>query len=87
MPSWIEDRMLDKDEVVEVTKLSASSIEEQVRQGSLPRPRVLSPKRTAWLASDVVDWMRNRPPSDLAPPPNTGAKKPRAGTAGPAVPA
>jgi prophage regulatory protein len=88
MPKWIEDRMLDKDELVEVTKLSASSIEEQIRQGSFPRPRVLSPKRTAWLASEVVEWMRNRPASDLPPPPNTSAKKSRrAGTAGPAVPA
>jgi prophage regulatory protein len=87
MPAWIEDRMLDKDEVSEVTKLSASNIEEQVRQGTFPKPRVLSKKRTAWLASDVVEWMRDRPASDLPPPPNTGAKKPRAGAAGPAVPA
>lgn len=68
MPAWIEDRMLDKDEVADVTKLSASTIEEQVRQGSFPKPRVISKKRTAWLASEVVEWMRERPASERKVP-------------------
>lgn len=76
MTSWPE-RMLSKQELQEITQLSASTIEEQIRQGAFPRPRLISARRTAWLASEVYEWMRSTPYSDLPPPPNTGAPKPR----------
>lgn len=88
MSSTLPNRMLDKEELPEITKLSVTTIEELVRQGEFPKPRQLSKRRCAWLASDVMEWMENLPPSDLPPPANTGAKKPRrGGAAAPAVPA
>lgn len=81
------DLIYDREELPAVTKLSLSTIEEEIRQGRFPRPRRLSKKRTAWLAADIAKWAAELPVSDLPPPPNTGAKKPRAGAASPALPA
>jgi prophage regulatory protein len=75
-----------KDELPEVTGLSMSTIDEQIRQDEFPKPRKLSAKRVGWLDTDLRAWAQERPVSDLPPPPNTGAKKPRrAGAAGQAV--
>lgn len=67
----------DKEELPEVTKLSLSTIEEEIRQGRFPKPRLLSRRRCGWLASDIQAWADALPTADLPPPPNTGAKKPR----------
>lgn len=57
--------------------LSKSTIEEERRQGRFPQPRLLSGRKVGWLISEVENWLESRPVSDLPPPPNTGAKKPR----------
>lgn len=59
--------------------LSKSTIEEERRQGRFPQPRKLSGRRVGWLVSEIEAWLASRPVSDLPPPPNTGAKKPRPG--------
>lgn len=83
-----EELVYTKEELPTVTKMSASTIEEEIRNGNFPPPRELSKRRVGWLAWEIRDWLAKRPVSGFAPPPNTGAKKPRrAGTAGPAAPA
>jgi prophage regulatory protein len=67
----------DREDLPRVTKLSLSTIEEEIRQGRFPKPRLLSARRCGWLERDLREWAENLPVSDLPPPPNTGAKKPR----------
>lgn len=67
--------------------LSKSTIEEERRQGRFPQPRQLSGRRVGWLVSEIEAWLASRPVSDLPPPPNTGARKPRRDAAAPAAPA
>lgn len=57
--------------------LSRSTIEEERRQGRFPAPRQLSGRRVGWLVNEIEEWLANRPVSELPPPPNTSAKKPR----------
>ncbi|MDO9277671.1 MAG: AlpA family phage regulatory protein [Polaromonas sp.] len=48
-----------------------------LRQGVFPKPRRVSPARVVWLVRELTDWMESRPVSELLPPRNTGAAKPR----------
>ena len=57
--------------------MSVSTMEKLVRQGSFPKPRKVSAKRVVFLVRELVEWLESRPVSDLLPPPNTGAPKPR----------
>lgn len=57
--------------------LSESTIQQLVRNGDLPAPRRLSGRRVGWLVREIETWAEGRPVSELLPPPNTGAKKPR----------
>lgn len=43
----------------------------------LPKARQLSGRRVGYLVREIEAWGESRPVADLAPPPNTGAKKPR----------
>ncbi len=61
----------------EYVVLSVSTMEKLVRQGTFPRPRQVSPKRVAFLVRELTEWLESRPVSELLPPPNTGASKPR----------
>lgn len=67
---------LDRAGVAAYLSLSESTIEKLTREGGFPRPRLLSSKRCGWLVSELDEWLAQRPVSDLAPPPNTGAPKP-----------
>ena len=64
-------------ELAFVLSLSESGIQELVRQGDLPHPRVLSTRRVGWLVREIEEWAENRPNSNLLPPANSGARKPR----------
>lgn len=68
---------LDLHAVAVCVALSESTVQELVRQGQFPKPRQLSGRRVAWLVREVSEWAESRPASDLPPPPNTNAKKPR----------
>ncbi|MDD3481832.1 AlpA family transcriptional regulator [Azovibrio restrictus] len=57
--------------------LSVSTFQELVRLKIAPQPRKLSGRRVGWLVRELEEWAESRPVSDLSPPPNTGAKKPR----------
>lgn len=67
----------EKSELPGATTLSESTIEEEIRQERFPKPRQLAGRRVGWLVEEVLEWARTRPVSDQAPPPNTGARKPR----------
>ena len=72
-----------KEELPDVVGLGGSTIERGVAEGWFPPPRQLSPGRVGWLAWEIFDWLDSRPISTIAPPANTGARKPR--TAAPAA--
>lgn len=57
--------------------ISESTLQHLVRRGDFPKPRQLSARRVGWLTREVEAWAESRPHSDLPPPPNTGAPKPR----------
>lgn len=63
--------------VAAMVSLSEASIQKMVREEAFPRPRQLSGRRVAWLLREVNEWAEGRPHSDLPPPHNTGARKPR----------
>ncbi len=65
------------EETAEILSLSVSTVQELVRTQNLPAPRKLSGRRVGWLVRELEEWAEARPVSDLLPPPNTGAKKPR----------
>lgn len=68
--------------------LSVTTFSKEVQEGRAPMPRKLSDRRVAWLRAELDAWLLSCPVSDLAPPPNTGARKPRPGCAiKPAAPA
>lgn len=72
-----DELFYEKHELPRVTKLGMTTIQEEMRQGHFPKPRQLSPNRVGWLAREVEAWAESRPVSSIAPPKNTGAKKPR----------
>lgn len=68
---------LDLPAVVQAVALSESTVQELVRQGQFPPPRQLSGRRVGWLVRELEAWAESRPVSQLLPPPNTGASKPK----------
>jgi len=50
------DRFLRRDQVQDLTGLSTSTLYEQMQRGDFPRPIRITPKRVAWLESDVTEW-------------------------------
>lgn len=72
---------LDLATVAETLSVSISTIQKLTREcPDFPKPRQLSARRVGWLAKELVAWAERRPVSDLAPPPNTSAKKKRLST-------
>jgi prophage regulatory protein len=68
---------VDLETLLQIVPLGKSTIEEEQRLGNFPRPRKLSGRRVGWLMADIEEWANSRPVSDLPPPANTGAPKPR----------
>jgi prophage regulatory protein len=75
--STIPPLYLDLSGVAATLSVSESTVQALVRSGDLPKPRRVSKNRVGWLYREVESWAENRPESDIPPPPNTGAKKPR----------
>lgn len=69
--------IVDLATAAEVVSLSESTLQEMVRKKTFPAPRKMSDRRVGWLMREIEEWAENRPASDLLPPPNTGAKKPK----------
>ncbi|MDF3822660.1 AlpA family phage regulatory protein [Leptospira sp. 96542] len=68
----------DKEHAAAYCCISETTLEKGVREGNFPKPRQLVGRRVGWLVEELDEWARTRPVSELLPPPNTGAKKPRA---------
>ncbi|WP_035608258.1 helix-turn-helix transcriptional regulator [Hylemonella gracilis] len=74
----IKPALLDKEQAATYCCISETTLEKGVREGNFPPPRQLVGRRVGWLVEELDVWARTRPVSTLLPPPNTGAKKPRA---------
>jgi prophage regulatory protein len=59
--------------------VSISTVQKLVRDKELTPPRKISGGRVGYLVRELEEFAESRPVSDMLPPPNTGAKKPRAG--------
>jgi len=68
---------VDRNTAAQAFALSVSTFEREVALGKLPKPRKLSGARVGWLWSELVAAAQALPVSDLLPPENTGAPKPR----------
>jgi prophage regulatory protein len=74
----IKPAYLDFSGVTGFVALSGSTVQQLVRDGTFPKPRLLSGRRVAWLVRELEDWAELRPVSDQLPPQQTNARKPRA---------
>ena len=63
--------------VAAASSLSVGTVQKLVREGSFPKPRLLSARRVTWLTREVEAWAEERPISDLPPPPNTSGRRAR----------
>jgi prophage regulatory protein len=55
-----EERLLKLAEVMEITALGRASIYQQVKRGTFPKPIKLGRRSTAWPASEIQAWIRDR---------------------------
>lgn len=55
----MEQRLLELEEVLKLTKLSRTTIWRLTKRGKFPQPIRLSARRVAWLKSDVLLWLKN----------------------------
>lgn len=74
----ITPRFVAKDAAAQMLAMSVKTFERCVQKGEIPKPRQLSAGRVGWLVSELDEWAASRPVSEILPPANTGAKKPRA---------
>ncbi len=73
----IQPAVLRVEQAAEYCGLSLSTFQKSVREGGAPKPRQLSDRRVGFLVRELNDWLEDLPVSDLLPPENTGAPKPR----------
>jgi len=73
----IKPKFLDRGDTAKYCALAVSTMEKGVREGTFPKPRLLLGRRVGWLVSELDAWCESRLVSNLLPPPNTGAKKPK----------
>lgn len=69
---------LDKEMAAAYCSVGITMFEQMVQDGTAPKARRFpGRRRVAWLRSELDAWLAGLPLSDLLPPENTGAKKPR----------
>ena len=67
----MEERLLRRREVEDITGLSRSTIYRMVKTGQFPQPVRVGPKVVRWRLSDIIAWMESRPLArEKARPPN-----------------
>ena len=64
----MKDRFLLDPEVEQMTGLSKVTRWRGEKDGTFPKRRQISPGRVAWLESEVVEWMKSRPFSEIKSP-------------------
>lgn len=75
----IEPIYVNLETAAAILDLSESTVESLERDpaSQFPKKRQISGRRTGYLLREIRQWGEDRPVSNLPPPPNTGAKKPR----------
>lgn len=53
-------RLLKRKEVETKTSMAASTIYAEIAKGKFPKPVQLSPRRVAWLESEIDKWIAER---------------------------
>lgn len=66
----IEPLCVDLETAAAMTSLSESTIQKMQARGEFPMPRELSPRRCAYLVSELKEWVAARPHSQVLPPPS-----------------
>ena len=57
----MQDRLLRRRKVEEITGLGRSSIYRQMQDGAFPRPVKVGSAAVRWRASDITAWVESRP--------------------------
>lgn len=57
----MQDRLLRRRQVEEITGMSRSTIYKMMQSGEFPRPVRIGPSAVRWRASDIVAWVESRP--------------------------
>ncbi len=57
----MQDRLLRRRQVEEITSISRSSIYRLMQEGEFPRPVKIGPAAVRWRASDLIAWLESRP--------------------------
>lgn len=73
----IKPILVDLATAAAILSVSPSTVQGLVRRGELKKPRQISGGRVGYLLRELEEFAESRPVSELLPPPNTGAKKPR----------
>lgn len=68
----IQPLYLNRTHAAAFLSLSESQFEAMASRGEAPKPRQISKGRTAWLVEELIAWGKERPVSNLPPPPGTG---------------
>ncbi|MBO9398230.1 AlpA family phage regulatory protein [Shimia sp. R9_2] len=56
----IRDRLLPRDEVVQIVGASVPTIYRWMAAGLFPRPIPVGPRAVRWMESEVYEWIENR---------------------------
>ena len=56
-----QDRLLRLPEVIQMTRISKSTIDRKIKKGLFPQSVRLGPTSVAWWESEVLAWMADRP--------------------------
>ena len=64
--------LIRKERAAEVLDTSVSNFESLVQSGIAPKSRLLGARSVRWLLSEIEEFARNLPLSDLAPPDGSG---------------
>jgi len=76
----IEPLFVDLENAAMALGIGVSTVQQLTRdhaKTNFPRPRKISGRRVGYPLAELRAWAADRPVSDLPPPPNTGAKKPK----------
>ena len=68
-------KILKLKQVREITSLSGPTIWRKERAGDFPVRRQISSNRVGWVETEVIDWLFNRTPANVAPK-KTNSQKP-----------
>ncbi len=72
MEEQVQERIVRDRECLEITGVSAATRWRLEQVGRFPKRRQISPGLVGWLFSELVGWMRSRPPGPSAKNPRDG---------------